>query len=70
MDQLSLINMQFVYGQVLIVSGAREEAFALLREIMGGMGQQAPSQFRLDHFWSRLKDDPRFEEILKTAQPQ
>jgi hypothetical protein len=29
----------------------------------------SPNEIRLDPFWSPLKDDPRFEEILKSAKP-
>lgn len=51
------------YGHILIICGRPEEALATLRAWMSGPGQGA-AQVRWDPFWSRLKDDPRFEAVL------
>ena len=53
----------------MIVTGRPDEALAELRKLMAGLVSMTASQFRHDPLWSRLKNDPRFEEILKTAQP-
>ncbi len=56
-------------AQVYLVLDRREEAIAVRREMMTGPCPIGPEQIRLDPLWSRLKDDPRFEEILKLAKP-
>lgn len=62
--------MQNDYGQILLVCGRSDEALAALQVFMSGMLLPlAPSDIRFDPIWSRLKDDPRFEEILKSAKP-
>ena len=60
-----------IWGGALIVLGDREAALAELRTLMTGPGSLVllPVCARLDPLWSRLKDDPRFEEILKLAKP-
>ena len=44
-------------------------AFAVGREFMTSI-RRSPNELRWDVFWSRLKDDPRFEEILRRAKPR
>ncbi len=62
--------MQNDYGQILLVCGRNDEALATLQVLMTGMLVPfSPNDIRFDPIWSRLKDDPRFEEILKTAKP-
>ncbi len=56
-------------GVVYLAAGQREEALACLREMMTRPCSLSPHHIRIDPFWSRLKDDPRFEEILKSAKP-
>lgn len=69
-DVYAATGMQNDFGQILVICGRREEALAVLRawaaEMYGGF---IPDQIRFDPIWSRLKDDPRFEEILKSAKP-
>ena len=69
LDQYSIGFVRHSLGGVLIVTGRPEEALAELRKLMAGLVSMTASQFRHDPLWSRLKNDPRFEEILKTAQP-
>ena len=57
------------FGTVQLVLGRREEALATLRQILAGPCHFSPNELRRDPLWSRLKDDPRFEEILKSAKP-
>ena len=68
-DAYDAKTLQALRGEVLIVVGRREEAFACLREMMNGPCNLSPNEIRIHPIWSRLKDDPRFEEILKSAQP-
>jgi len=56
-------------GQAYLVLGRREDALAMLRRLMNGPCFKSPNSLRIDPFWSRLKDDPRFEEILQSAKP-
>ncbi len=57
------------FGAVLISLGRREEALACLRQMMTEPCPLVPNEIRADPLWSRLKDDPRFEEILNSAKP-
>ena len=61
----------------VFLSYAREDACAARRiaEAMRAFGVEgwfdgtvAPNDMRINPPWSRLKDDPRFEEILKPVQ--
>jgi TolB-like protein/tetratricopeptide (TPR) repeat protein len=69
MDQFNYAFIRHWLGTVLVVAGRPEEALAELRRLMAGLGTMSPGEFRHDPIWSRLKDDPRFEEILKSAKP-
>ena len=55
-------------AQVYIVLERRDDAFAALRIMMTEPHYMGPEQVRLDPLWARVKDDPRFEEILKLAK--
>ena len=56
-------------GEIHVSLGQREEAFACLRQMMREPVNVSPNEIRIDPLWSRLKDDPRCEEILKSDQP-
>ena len=56
-------------GRAYVALGRREEALALLRALMNGPSWMMPNELRIDPLFSRLKDDRRFEEILKSAKP-
>ena len=56
-------------GRTYAWIGRREESLAVLRTLMTGISRYTPNEIRIDPLWSRLKDDPRFEEILKSAKP-
>lgn len=58
------------YGIILIICGRRDEALETLRALSSGyLGVHTPAELRYEPIWSRLKDDPRFEEILRSAKP-
>ena len=60
-------------GRTYALLGERDEAFAILRKLLTGPSVTSfagsPRLIRLDPCWSKLRDDPRFEEILKAAKP-
>ncbi len=70
-DRYAAMNLKGSYGELLVVCGRREEAIEVLRSLAGEYGGVGiPIEVRLDPIWSRLRDDPRFEEILQSIQPR
>jgi len=69
-DAYSSMAMRQEFGQLLVLCGRRDEAIAVLREMVSlPMFPLTPNGIRYDAVWSRMKDDPRFEETLKSAKP-
>ena len=68
-DSFDAVNLRGYLGEIYVSLGQREEAFACLRQMMREPFSLSPNEIRIDPIWSRLKDDPRFEEILKSAKP-
>jgi tetratricopeptide (TPR) repeat protein len=73
MDRLAVLSE---LARTYALMDAREEALDCLRTLMTGpiiAGNAAtycsPNAIRIDPCWSRLKTDPRFEEILQSAKP-
>jgi hypothetical protein len=67
-DIYSGMLLRIDYGQILIVCGRREEALATLRTVTReGTGSRLTAELSFDPIWSLLKDDPRFEETLRSA---
>ena len=56
-------------GLIYLVLDRRDEALATLKRFVDGPTVVTISEIRVDPFRSRLKDDPRFEEILNSAKP-
>ena len=69
-DGFSSLAMRFEYGRMLILAHRPEDALAELR-LMAASPAVVVSRnvIREDPIWSRLKGDPRFEEILRSFQP-
>ena len=70
-DRHNALIARPIVARTYLVLGRRDDAFAVLRELMTGPSTTAggPEGTRLDPVWARVKDDPRFEEILKLAKP-
>ncbi len=69
LDAFSGVVALMEAGRTYAAIDRREEALATLRQLMSGLARMSPNEIRLDPLWSRLKDDPRFEEILNAAKP-
>jgi TolB-like protein len=69
LDAFSSLEMRNEYGRILVLGGRRDDSFALLREMAGlPMPARTPSYIRHDVVWERLKDDPRFGEIIASMK--
>ncbi|MBL9199787.1 MAG: protein kinase [Opitutaceae bacterium] len=55
-------------GHVYALLNRRDEALGFLRDMMAGPCRMTAREVRHDPVWSRLKDDPRFEETLRSAK--
>ncbi len=62
---LAAINL----GRVYLLVGRRDDALDALRSAMISACDITPQEIRDDAAWSRLKDEPRFEEILRAVKP-
>jgi hypothetical protein len=51
------------------VIGRREEALAILRDMLAGPCDESPPTIRNNPYFAKLKSDPRFEEILQAFKP-
>ena len=68
-DPYTGVDVKNDLGRIYVMLDHREEALAVLREILAMPLVLSPNELRFDPIWSRLKNDPRFEEILKSAKP-
>lgn len=68
-DRFAALGIQDRLARVYVICDRRNEAFAVLKKMMTEPGGNGPEALRLDPLWSRVNDDPRFEEILKSAKP-
>lgn len=60
--------VQLEIVRVYAALGRRDEAMALLQKLMHNPVHFSAHELRHDHLLVRLKEDPRFEEILRTAK--
>jgi ATP/maltotriose-dependent transcriptional regulator MalT len=56
-------------GTIYVALGRRDEALRCLRDWMAAPAVDSPNEIRANPWWAPLRDDPRFEEILKSAKP-
>jgi TolB-like protein len=68
-DAFDAVNLRAMLGLVYVSVDQREDALACLRQMMQEPTSASPNGIRIGPLWSRLRDDPRFEEILKSAKP-
>ncbi len=68
-DVYASLELKYDLGRVYLLLDRRDDALAALREIVTTPTETTPIEIRFDPLWSRLNDDPRFEEILKSAKP-
>lgn len=61
-------TMRLPYAGLLVLAGRRDEALDLLAQILALPCDSSPNDFRYDMIWARVKDDPRFEQILRSAK--
>jgi hypothetical protein len=69
-DGFSSLAMRFEYGRMLVLGQRPEDALAELKLMAANPSViYTRNVIREDPIWSRLKADPRFEEILRSFQP-
>ncbi len=69
-DAFDVTIQRLQLAQIYLILVRRDEALTELKELIKGpCSFVGPEQLRLDPLWSRLKGDPRFEQILKSAKP-
>jgi serine/threonine-protein kinase len=66
-DEYAALNAEKRFATIQLILDRRDDALASLQRLMSQPGA-LPQALRTDPIWSRLKDDPRFEEILKSAK--
>ena len=59
---------RFDIGRIYPVLRRNDEALALLRTVIASPEATTPAGFRCDPWLARLRDDLRFDEILKAAK--
>ena len=67
-DALNGVGRKHDLARVYIIAGRKDDAFAVLRDLMSGPMDLTLNELRFESFWLRVKDDPRFEEILRSAK--
>jgi tetratricopeptide (TPR) repeat protein len=67
-DQYDGVNMKAAYGEILVLAGRRDEALSVLGELMTQPAGGSANDYRYDPVWMRLKDDPRFEQVLQSVK--
>ncbi len=68
-DRYLANNARSLLAEVYLVCDHRDDAFSILREIVTAPDGSGIEVLRMDPYWARVKDDARFEEILKLAKP-
>jgi serine/threonine-protein kinase len=60
--------LTYVAARTALIAGDREQAFHWLRESLDRRYYMNAARTRLDPSWIPLRNDPRFEELLRSAQ--
>jgi hypothetical protein len=67
-DAVDRLKIQPALGRIYLILNRREDALSVLGRMMNEPCIAGPEEVRHDPFWSRLTDDPRFEETLRSAK--
>lgn len=68
-DNFSHGRLLWDAAEVYLVLGRDDEALALARSAVQRPSEIVPEIARRNPSWARLKDDPRFDELLKSVAP-
>jgi TolB-like protein len=68
-DKYLAVSSMTEVAETLAVIGRREEALAILRDMLAGPCDESPPTIRNNPYFAKLKSDPRFEEILQAFKP-
>ncbi len=68
-DAFDGVSLRFEYATLLVIGGRTDEALAVLREAYAHPLEIAPKSLLYDPIWGRLKEDPRFAEVLDNVKP-
>jgi hypothetical protein len=69
-DLYMLGEYQIIFARLCVVIGRNEEALSALRAAIPlALSLSTPFEWRYDQILSRLKSDPRFEEIIRSCGP-
>ncbi len=67
-DKMMAIYVRMELPRMYLILGRREDALSCLQGLMNGPCEWSPNEIRTDSLFAQLSDDPRFEEILKSAK--
>jgi TolB-like protein/predicted Zn-dependent protease len=62
-------NMARIYAQLVDADHAIPMLKRLLRTSYGGAGNTTPAMLRLDPTWDKIRNDPRFQELIAENAP-
>jgi TolB-like protein len=68
-DKFDVVVLMPLLGRVQLILGDPAAALQSLQRAMSGPCYSTPAQIRFDPVWQLLKDDPRFDQILRSAKP-
>lgn len=66
-DKMILTGNTVPCARTLAAIGRKEDALAFLEEALAGPTKESPQQIRHDPLFRSLRDDPRFEQLLRSA---
>jgi TolB-like protein len=69
-DAFAGVILRDQLGAVLLLSGRRDEAFAVLRDVMELPLGDSAALYRIDPLWASAVADPQFEAILRLQKSQ
>lgn len=67
-DQFNRVSQRILHTQALALSGQRDQAISILRELVASPNGLSAPDLRLSPFWDTLRDDPRFVMLISQAE--